>query len=405
VNSAIRNNSGIPENEGDPSIPFGVIHHSPGALYPRCDSRAESLIVHRSLKDLEKREAVWGALGRSGSDPFQMFSWCHAFYSAYEDMIGAPLVFELSAGGESRAFLPCYVDGSAIRLAGDRLGLVSEVIAKDMESVSALLVLAMEWMADESGASHFHFETIRESGLLNQAIRLSDESGERSLSIELSRTSRGMVAVGSGLRDYFSGLPEERRTTEVDAFHRFEKVMPFSRDTVLRNFEIRVDDLANAGRFHFENDPTGKGSPFGDEQIFDFFGRVVKDPDLGFQLGFLTCQGDLLAMEFGFLRGDTYYVYLTRNDPGMEFLAPGRCLIQRRLDSFRLAGVERIVYLGAGDSDATTLFCQSGETLRSVQWMPVGFRNRARRFGLNSLHQIRSRLSTTDRESGAILSR
>ncbi len=405
VNSRIRDYPGIPEKEGDLTTPCGGNHHVLGDESLRRDSRTASLHIHRTLSELENREAAWRALERAESDPFQTFSWCHSFYSAYEGTIGAPLVFELRVTGESRAFLPCFIEGATVRLAGEGIGLITEVIADDLDSVFTLLHAAMGWLANEDGLSQFHFETIRESGLLNQAIQLVEKSGGESHVNELALTTCGSVEFGAGLRSYFGGLSEDCRKTEVTAFQNLEKMMPFSRDTVLCDFQIRVDDLVNAGRFHFENDLSGTENPFDDESSFDFFGRITKDPDLGFRLGFLTCQGDLLAVEFGFLRSDTYHVYLTQDESARESLAPSKYLLQRRLDSLSLAGVKRIVYHGTVGSDRSTLSCNHRETFRSLQWMPVRVRNRSRRFGLQSLRHLRNHFKKMAHENDATLAR
>lgn len=383
----------------------GGINPVLGEIFLRNDPWATSFHIHRTLSELEKRELAWRALESAESDPFQTFSWCHSYYSAYAGAIGAPLVFELRVGGESRVFLPCYVEGATIRLAGEPLGLITEVIGDSLDSVSTLLEAAMDWLTNEEELLQFHFEAIRESGLLYQAIQIVEKSEGKSLLNESEMTTCGTVEFAGGLGGYFAGLPEDRRKTEVTTFQNLENVMPFSRDTVLCDFQIRVDDLVNAGRFHCENDLSGKENPFNDESSFDFFGRIAKDPDLGFRLGFLTCQGDLLAVEFGFLRADTYHVYLTQDEPAIESLAPSRYLLQRRLDSLSLAGVKRIAYHGTVEGDLSTLSCNNRETLRSLQWMPERVRNRRRRFGLQSLRHLRNHFRKVDHESDATLAR
>src|SRR5690606_13961977 len=110
----------------------------------------------------------------------------------------------------------------------------------------------------------------------------------------------------------------------------------------------------------------------------------------GFQLSFLTMGCALLAVDFGFVRGGRYYGYLTAFHETYSRLAPGKCLLWKRIDRWVAEDGVRTLGFLAGDEHYKRGFT-GGTAYRvwSMRLMPDDFRNRVRQAGLESNKQFR----------------
>lgn len=355
--------------------------------------RAGEFLVHEdgaALEALDGLETAWRRLTTPEASPFQTYAWNHAWYRTYALGRVRPLLFEWRRGGETVAILPCYREGKTIRLAADRICDYQDVIAHDAKEVAALLAAVLDWTAKQGQGGHCRFEKISSEGMLFRQLHRAEGRPGHSLCFEKSYAPCPFTSLRGGLEGYLGGLPRKLRQDFRHSLNRLEREAPEARVTILRDFEIRVDDLWNAAAFHIEHFRKDGESPFADHRLIDLFGRVAKDPESGFQLAFLTLYGDLLAVDFGFVRGGCYYGYLTAFDAGYGRLAPGKCLLLKRIDRWVAEDdVDTLDFL-AGDEDYKRAF--TGDTayhVWSMRLMPDDFRNRLRHAGLESDKQLR----------------
>ena len=303
------------------------IHHFPDAGFCHTqESVTWSLHVHRSLDALEVLESDWRRLTPAGASPFQTFSWNHAWYRCFTSGDGIPLIFEIKKDSETAAILPCYFEGNSIRLAGDRTCGHQDVIALKTEAADAALRLSMDWLKAEAKRSDFHFEKLSSEGLLFQALHQSAYAKDETLMFEKGRSLVQTIELKGGFEGFFATLSREAQRDLREILMRLEREAPVARIVKLRDFQIRVNDLANAAAFHIEHLRRRGMSPFLDERLVHFLGEIAKDPDVGFQLSCLTNQGDILAVDFGFVRAGRYYGYLTASDEVFERLEPREML-------------------------------------------------------------------------------
>jgi CelD/BcsL family acetyltransferase involved in cellulose biosynthesis len=376
--------------------PGAETHHFPKSVDSPDEEGGQngvlSLRVHRSLESLETLEMPWRRLTPAGASPFQTFTWNLAWYRLYAASFGVPAVFEVRRSGETIAILPCYFAGRTLRLAGDITCGCQDVIAGDDAVVLPALGLAMDWLKHESPRAHFHFEKISSEGLLFRALH--DEAAaatEGRLVFEKSYAPCPCVGLRGGLDSYLASLPRKIRQDLRNSLNRLEKEAPAARVVRLEHFSIRVDDLENAAAFHIGHFRKAGLSPLHDRRLIALLGCVAKDPDVGFQLSFLADQGDLLAVDFGFVRGGRYYGYLTTYDPAFSRLAPGICLLLKRIDSWVQEDGVHTLDFPAGDEHYKKAFT-GGAAYRvwSMRLMPRDLLNRARQIGLESNKRFRS---------------
>lgn len=382
------------------------IHHfpEPGFGGTREDG-AWSLHVHRSLDALETLEPAWRRLTSADGAPFQTYSWNLAWYRCFASGEGIPLIFETRKNGVTAAILPCYFEGRSIRLAGDQTGGRQDVIALENEAVDAALNLSMGWLKGEAKRSDFHFEKLSREGLLFRSLQQSVGSRGETLKFEEVRSFIQTVALKGGFEGFLVAQSRESQQDLREVMIRLEREAPAARVVKLRDFQVRVDDLANAAAFHIEHFRKRGVSPFLDQRLFHFLGEIAKDPDVGFQLSCLTNQGDILAVDFGFLRAGRYYSYLAASDETFARLEPGKCLLVKRINSWsKVDGVHALEFPVGDDGYPEGLFADSVCEVRSIRLMPRDLRNRARHLRLESNQQVR-RFARSALEKTAILPR
>jgi len=371
------------------------IHHLPESppgeqIWFACPGGRPVLCVHRDVEALEGLEEAWRRLTPVRAAPFQTFSWNLAWYRTYAGKRFRPLVFELSDGGETVAILPCYLDGRAIRLAGDRICDYQDVISADGAAAAVLVQEVLAWISREIPGGHLRLEKLSSEGELYRLLQAPGQMPEDTLSFRKSFAPCPYADLRGGLAPYLASLPRKSRQDLRNSLHRLEREAPEARVSLFRDLEIRVDDLWRAATFHIAHFRKRGTSPFDDPRLIDFFGRIAKDPDVGFQLGFLSTRDELLAVDFGFVRGGRYYGYLTAFDPLFSRLSPGKCLLLLRIDRWvGEDGVHTLDFLSGDEPYKRAFTGENAYRVWSVRLLPPGLRNRALHFGLESDKRLR----------------
>lgn len=348
------------------------------------------LIVHESTDHLEGLESAWRRLTSDEASPFQTYTWNLAWYHTHTGSKLRPLIFDWMVGGVTMAILPCYRDGNEIRLAGDRTCDYQDIIALDRDEIFALLRAARLWLDRDGRGLHFRFDRISSEGHLYSALHDRERVPSRSLCFERSSSPCPFTDLHGGLEAYLASLPRKVRQDLRHALNRFEREAGDAKINILRDYEIRVDDLWNAAAFHTQHFRKSGESPFRDYRLIDLFARVAKDPEVGFQLAFLTLGGELLAIDFGFVRGGRYYGYLTAFDQAHARLAPGKVLLLKRIDRWiEEDGVDTLDFLAGDESYKRYYTGDSAYRVWSMRLMPDDLPNRLRRARLESDKRLR----------------
>ncbi len=371
-------------------------HHCPPALVrvPSLRGTAPAddgeLFVHETLALFDALEDAWPGLTSADASPFQTYAWNIAWYGGYATGGFRPLVFELRRDGVTVAILPCYRDGRTVRLAGDRLCGYQDAIARNREDIASLLRRVRAWLDHEGRGCHFRFEPLSEEGALHAVLRDPGSLSPGSLRFEMPRALCRCAELHGGLDGYLASLPRKRRSDLRHALNRLDRELPGTQVSILRDAEAGIDDLWHAAAFHVAHSRKEEESPFHDHRLIDLLARVAKDPDVGFQLAFLMSHGEVLAVDFGFVRGGRYYGYLGAYDRTYARLAPGKCLLLKRID--RWVAEDGVRMLDVSEEDAGGGSGVVGDRfyrLWSMRLMPDDLRHRLRQAGLESDKHLR----------------
>jgi len=368
------------------------LHHPPPFAW--CYSGAPSPFTVRAIEsegELDRLEPTWSKLLPPTAPPFATFAWNRAWYRHFADAYDRPLVLEVSRAGAPVAILPCYREGRRIRLAGDVICDYQDIVAPDEVSAIAGLRAAFRWMERETPGSRFFFLKLSSEGWLHRLVARRRALPVDALSFLKRYAPCPVVDIAGGLDAYLASRPRRVRQDFRRALKRLDREAPRARVEIDRGLGIRVDDFHRAADFHVEHFRRSGVSPLADERLRGLLAEVSKAPEVGLHLSVLRDIDELLAVDFGFVRAGRYYGYLTAFDPVHRRLAPGKCLLLRRIDEWvKEDGVEVLDFL-AGDERYKTEFTDGeGYAVHSAHLMPAGLAHRLRRSTLVADRQLRT---------------
>ncbi|MDF1657415.1 MAG: GNAT family N-acetyltransferase [Verrucomicrobiales bacterium] len=355
-----------------------VLHHPlPEEVH---DSRSGDLKIRivETVEEIEKLELPWRKLTGKFSAPFQTFTWNLAWYRHFRGTYDAPMVFLIEQDETIAAILPCYRKGRQIRLAGDRNGDYQDILTASQKTAFRALGAIFTRVKNDFSAYNFYFWKISSEGFLHAFFRADEEQSEEMLTVSEIHARCPTVSIKGGLESYLTSLPSKRRQDMRRSLKRLDKAMPRCWIQILRGDEIRVSDLENVAEFHADYFRKDGVSPLRDPALSGMLGEVSKDPDVGLQVSALIDQGKMLAVDIGFARGGKYYGYLIAFDPEFRSLAPGKCLLLNRIDTWTEEDDVEVLDFLSGDEPYKTGFTH-GESydVESVHWMQNRVRSRA----------------------------
>lgn len=358
--------------------PRPALHHPlPGDICATGDDALRVRIVE-TVEEIEKLDLPWRRLTGERSAPFQTFTWNLAWYRHFLPGYDSPMVFLLERDEEITAILPCYRKGRQIRLAGDQHGDYQDMITADHDTAFRALAAVFTKVKTDFPAYSFYFWKISSEGFLHAYFNAGDAQTDEMLIVSKKHAPCPTVRIQGGLKSYLDSLPSRRRQDMRRSLKRLDKAMPTCRVEILRGDEIRVSDLENVAEFHDDHFRKDGVSPLREAALLGMLGEASKDPEVGLHVSALIDQGEMVAVDIGFVRGRKYYGYLTGFDPEFRSLAPGKCLLLNRIDTWtKEDGVEVLDFL-SGDEPYKTGFTH-GESydVESVHWMRNRVRSRA----------------------------
>lgn len=346
-------------------------HHSP------C---VPILQVSHSLQQVRKTEAVWRSLSREAVAPFQTYGWNLAWYQEFEGEYDEILVFVVSVGDEVKAILPCYRKGRDVRFAGDKICDYQDVIALNLEDAVLGFDMASRWIRQEAKGCSLIMEKASSEGWVHNILNSKAVNLEPQLHFSRFFAPSPVAETSGSLEGYLATLPRKVRQDFRRSLNRLERETPESSVKILRSDEIGEKEIAELSDFHDQHFRKGGESPCRDDRLQKMLLSVASDREIGFQLAILYGDsGRIMAVDFGFARGGRYFGYLTAFDMQYRKLAPGKCLLLRRLDSWAEEdGVSSIDFL-SGDEGYKQGYTQGNQYEVHAHWiMPLSLENRFR---------------------------
>lgn len=334
----------------------------------------------RSLDQLDQIEAAWRSLTLQDAAPFQTYTWNRTWYEEFIDEYDEMLIFLVSSGGEPRAIMPCYRIGDGIRLAADGICDYQDIIARSQSDAEMGFEMAWRWIFRNSPRSSLYVEKASSEGWLASLIRDRKTNFDKYLSFSRSFVPCPFAKVGSGMESYLATLPSKTRQDFRRSLKRLDRERPEASVEMLRSDEIDREQIEELSSYHVLHFRKQGESPFQDARIRRLLVAVACDPEVGLQLSVLHGgPGEILAMDCGFVRGRQCFGYMKAFDLAHRNLAPGKCLLLRRIDSWvERDGVEVVDFL-SGNESYKYGYSQGNQYEISSHWMmPPSFRNQVR---------------------------
>lgn len=366
------------------------IHHGPGSGVHAARSNRLSVRAIDTIDGIEALERTWRDLTPPEASPFQTFGWNVSWYHHFRDDYGSPLLLLVEMGDLPVAILPGYLKAGQLRLAGDCICDFQDLIAPSESLAAAGVSAILRWLLEEAPGMRGVFEKVSSEGWLHRFLVSEEAVVEGILTFSRRFAPCPCADLLGGLDPYLASLPRRKRQDFRRALRRLERDLPCTHVRIDRDYEIRVDSLEDAADFHVRHFRKEGASPLADRALREFLGEVAKDPDVGMQLGRLSWQGRLIAVDFGFARGSRYYGYLTGFDPEFAGFAPGKCLLLSRINDWVAKdGVEVLDFL-AGDEKYKDGFTNGkAYEVRTCHVMSDSLGHRVRRVALMANHQGR----------------
>lgn len=301
-------------------------------------------------KEIDQLAPDWRELLPEKAGPFQTFSWNRAWYRHFADAYDESAIFVVSKGGKVAAIFPCYRKGSEIRMAGDLCCDFQDVIASDEESVRIGLGLFIAWVKLKHAGCDLFFEKLSTRGLLYPVLKHLDRGR---LGVFAFRKNYGpcpWVELPESLDAWLAAMPRKVRGDWRRSLNRLDRELPEAEVLVHRDCGIPGGAVRDAAEFHRRHFRLEGSSPLADPRLVSLLEEVAPREDVGLRLSLMKVGRIPLAIDFGFTRGETYYGYLTGFDETFGKLAPGKCLLLRRVNWWRQEdGVRVLDFLCGGE--------------------------------------------------------
>jgi len=319
-------------DRGTPDPASGVLepsaHHTSAPLERA--GRELSLITRTS--EISSLRNDWRRLLPKESSPFSTFDWVNTWYHAFEDHCNEILVFVITQGNKTKSILPCYRQGRKIRLAGDITCDYQDLIVGNEYDAFESLSLIFEWLNIERPGSELYFKKVSSRGALMRALDAFSSSDSGIFLFRKNFMPCPCVKLSGSLEEYLQSIPRKPRSEFRRVVNRLEREVPDAEVVIWKGEDVVRGQLTRAAEFHVRHFRKGGESPLADPRLIALLHHVAGSDEVGLRVSVLRNGEDILAVDFGFCRGGSFYGYLTDFDESYSHLSPGRCLFIKRID-------------------------------------------------------------------------
>ncbi len=292
----------------------------------------------------------WHRLLPKDSAPFSTFEWVSAWYHSFEGKCDEILIFVAVRDGRSIAILPCYRDGRKIRLAGDITCDYQDLVAESQEDSLAAMNLIFDWLNTERPGSEFFFEKVSSRGFLMSALEEFSPDDSGVLLFRKNYMPCPCVTLPGSLEEYLLSIPRKPRSEFRRVVNRLEREMPDAAIEIWKGKDVVRGHLTKAANFHVKHFRKGGDSPLADPRLIAMLHHIAGSEEVGLRVSVLRNGDSLMAVDFGFCRGGSFYGYLTDFDETYSHLSPGRCLFVKRIDHWiHEENITTLDLLGGGE--------------------------------------------------------
>lgn len=336
----------------DPNNDRPTTKSSTGSLLPRVKVRrlVECSII-TNLEDLDAIAEDWRRLAGDETAPFHTFGWNRAWFRhlAVKNKSIAPAVFVFSNEESIIGILPCYRLGAELRLAGDDECDYQDILVKDETLIPRMLSHVFKYLREEG--CDLHFGCLVTSGKLLMPLRMTAQKHD------LPQFSRRYgpcpwFELGNNAEEFLAKLKAKVRKRIRAALRRIEKQAPGYQCNFHQGTEITPVLIEQIAALHIRNQYRKQGKSIFEETTFrNFIAEIALRPDAGLRVVTLeTDQGELIAFDLGFERGQRFSAYLGSFENEYSSSSPGTVLLYLQIEEWTKRGVEIYDFLCGNES-------------------------------------------------------
>jgi len=305
------------------------------------------------ISNLERLDAMageWRRLASESASPFHTFGWNRAWYRHFGGKKSRSMaVFVFRKNGVVVGILPCYRQGSELRLAGDDECDYQDILVEQDHLIPQMLMhlfsLLRKYHCD------LHFACLSDKGRLHRYIDTT------AVKLGYPHCSRqhcpcpwfGMK--GSGDEFLRNQKPRVRKRIRA-ALRRTDKIAPAYQCRIHQGSEITPDLIDRLADLHIRNQYRKKGaSVFSNPDFRRFLLEASLREDTGLRIASLqTAGGKLIAFDIGFERRKRFSVYIGSFEAEYSSCSPGTALLYHQIEEWTERGMEIYDFLCGNES-------------------------------------------------------
>ncbi len=311
-------------------------------------------IEQEVITDLEGLDTIaedWRRLAGDKTSPFQTFGWNRAWYRhlAGKRKSIKTTVFVFSINNRIVGILPCYRLDRELRLAGDDECDYQDILVENETLIPRMLSHVFKYLQEEG--CDLHFGCLASNGKLLIPLELAAQK------LGYPQFSRQYCPCpwfepGSNAEEFLSKQKAKVRKRIRAALRKIEKQAPGYQCKFYQGSEVTPALIDRVAQLHIRNQYRKQGrSIFEDTAFRHFIVEVAIRPDAGLRIVTLeTSQGELIAFDLGFLRGNRFSVYLGSFEKRYSSCSPGTALLYLQIDEWAKRGVEIYDFLCGNES-------------------------------------------------------
>ena len=336
----------MPESDSPPALNAGISVSKGSSV---SSGELVTLSMLTSASDVDRIRDDWERLAQKSSAAFQSFGWNRAWIRHFKSEYEALAVFVLYRNSRAVGILPCFRNGSRLRMMGDEICDFQDVIVESSNDAEVLLASVL--LSAKSNGLHLDFRKLSERGILWPFLQT--EAEEYGFSFFHKVYGRcPWFSLEDSAEEFLTRSKASLRKRIRRALRRLEDLAPDAENKFLDESGIDSKTIEDIAALHKANQHRKEGSSIFENQAYrNFLTEAAGSADVGMRvLEIRNREGDLVAFDLGFEGEDRFYAYLGAFDEPYSGGSPGMCLLHWQMDVFPLRGVQHYDFLCGEES-------------------------------------------------------
>ncbi|MDA7920317.1 GNAT family N-acetyltransferase [Verrucomicrobiales bacterium] len=242
------------------------------------------------------------------------------------------------------ALLPCYRNGSRLRLAGDALCDFQDIISLTQEDAEQFMIELFSHARKEN--LHFHFHQLSNRGNLCPLIKIYANS----TGFDYYQKTIGpcpWFKLAEDGETFLVATKAKLRKRVRRALRKLEELAPEHKYSILDHSQITSSTIDDIAALHKRNQHRKEGDSIFENQSYrKFIPEAAQEPDTGIHIIEVRAKsGELIAFDFGFHADSRFYAYLGSCDEPSSGGSPCVCFLHWQMDKLPLMGIRDYDFL------------------------------------------------------------